>query len=172
MKQTLKTPGLVIILASMNPVMAQTDYRGAQDPIHWFSSSTSALLNRSSVALGKHRIDRGVRLAQRALAGKLNPADQFIAYHNLCLGHLATGRPEDVSQACARAFELAQRPYTIVKLRGTWRIYGSDTGEHGAQATPSPAQVMAGNILHRDTDTCLDQLNNIAPMLTDNRQPD
>jgi len=172
MKQTFKTIGLVIILTSMNTAMARAGERSDQDDIHWFSSSTSTLLNRSSVALGNNRIDRGVRFAYQALAGKLHPADEFIAYHNLCIGHLASGRAEDASQACAHAFELAQEPYAIIKVRGTLRLQGRNAKNSGRQEISSPAQVMVRNIQCQNTVVCLGLLPKGAPMLSDNEQPD
>jgi hypothetical protein len=122
MKQTLNRIGLVIILSLVNTSIAWADYGNGQNDIYWFSSSTSSLLNRSSVELAKKRINRGVRFAHQALVEKLNPMDELIAYHNLCVGYLASDRPVYASQFCARAFELAQGPYSIVKIRGVLRL--------------------------------------------------
>ena len=155
MKQTLNRIGLVIILTLMNTSIVWADFGNDQNDIYWFSSSTSSLLNRSSVELAKKRINRGIKFAHQALAKKLNPMDELIAYHNLCVGYLASDRPEYASQFCTRAFELAQGPYSIVIIRGALRLQGITTSNNAVQKTLSPMQMIVSNIQQQNAETHL-----------------
>ncbi len=172
MQQTLNSIGRVIILASLHVSMAWADNRTGQNDINWFSSGTSSLLNHSSVALGSKRINRGLRFAHQALAGKLNPVDEFIAYHNLCIGHLAADSLERASQPCAHAVDLAQGAYTIVRLRGTLRIQRANTENDTVQGISSPLQVMINHIRRQNTQARLSLLFKLAPMFSNNDRLD
>ncbi len=155
MKQTLNRIGLVLILTTANISVTQAQQSIIQGDISWFTSNTSSLLNRSSVELAKKRINRGVRFAHQALAEKLNPMDEFIAYHNLCVGYLASDRPVYANQFCARAFVLAQGPYSIVKIRGALRLQGITTGNNTMQKILSPVQVIVSNIQQQNAEAHL-----------------
>ena len=154
MKQTLNRIGLVIILTLMNTSIAQADYGSDQRDVFWFSSSTSSLLNRSSVELATKHVIRGVRFAYQALAKELNSTDELIAYHNLCIGYLASDRPEYASQFCARAFELAQGPYNVIKIRGALRLQEISV-DNNTQTTLSPLEVIVSNIQQQKLETRL-----------------
>ena len=155
MKQTLNRIGLILILTFANTSMAWADFGNDQNDIYWFSSNTSSLLNRSSVELATNHVNRGIKFAHQALAEKLNPMDELIAYHNLCIGHLASGRPGYANQFCARAFELAQGPYSIVKIRCALRLQGITTSNNAVQKTLSPAQVIVSNIQQQNAESHL-----------------
>lgn len=150
MKYILNRIGLVLILSLANASIVRADHGIEQGKISWFSSDTSSLLNRSSVELATKHINRGIRFAYQALSEKLNPRDQLIAYHNLCIGYLSSDRPEVATQFCARTLELARGPYSIVKIRGAFRIQGinerrSDVNKQ-AQISLTPTQVIVSNI--------------------------
>jgi len=145
MKQTLNRIGLVLIITLANVTIAQAQHGIVQGDIAWFTSSTSSMLNRSSVELASNHTNRGIQFAYRAMAEKLNPADELVAYHNLCIGYLASDRPEYAVDFCTRAKELAQGPYAIVKTRGAFRLHEVDVSD-GAQQTLSVMQVIVNNI--------------------------
>lgn len=155
MKQTANRIGLTIILALLNIGMAWADSRNAWNDIYWFSSSTSSLLNRSSVELAKNRITHGIRFAYQALAENLGPMDELIAYHNLCIGYLAADKPEDASRFCTRTFELARGPYSVVKIRGTLHLQEITTVNDTMQKTSSPVLVIVSNIQQQDAEVRL-----------------
>jgi len=155
MKQTLNRIGLILIITFANTSMAWADFGNDQNDVSWFTSSTSSLLNRSSVELASKHVNRGIKFAHQALAEKLNPMDELIAYHNLCVGYLASDRPEYASQFCARAFELAQGPYSIVKIRGALQLQGITTGNNAVQKTLSPTQMIVSNIQQQNAETHL-----------------
>ncbi|MCH9048998.1 MAG: hypothetical protein IH836_08700 [Proteobacteria bacterium] len=154
MKQILNRISLVLILTLANTSIAQADYGSDQRDVFWFSSSTSSLLNRSSVELATKHVGRGIQFAHQALAKELNPMDELIAYHNLCIGYLASDRPEYASQFCARAFELAQGPYSVIKIRGALRLQGLDKNDI-TQITLSPLEVIISNIQQQKSGTRL-----------------
>ena len=155
MKQTINRIGLVLILTLTNISVSQAQGSIVQGDITWFTSSTSSMLNRSSVELATNHVNRGIQFAYRAMAEKLNPMDEFIAYHNLCVGYLASDRPVYAHQFCARAFELAQGPYSIVKIRGALRLQGITTGNNTMQKILSPVQVIVSNIQQQNAEAHL-----------------
>ena len=160
MKQTLNRIGLVLILTLANISIAQAQHGIVQGDISWFTSSTSSLLNRSSVELATNHTNRGIQFAYQALAEKLNPMNELIAYHNLCIGYLASDRPEYATKFCVRAHELAQGPYKVVKIRGAFRLQSLD--ESGAiESKLSPLQVVTENIQQYSPDTRLSLLTKL-----------
>jgi hypothetical protein len=145
MKQTLNRTSIVLILALANINIVQAQHGIVQGDISWFTSNTSSLLNRSSVALATNHTNRGIQFAYRALVEKLKPMDELVAYHNLCIGYLASDRPEYAAEFCANAKELAQGPYSVVKTRGAFKLQGID-GNNTAQTKLSAMQVIVSNI--------------------------
>ncbi|MCZ6594173.1 MAG: hypothetical protein O6943_04565 [Bacteroidetes bacterium] len=154
MKYMLNRIGLVLILSLANSSIVCADHGIEQGDISWFTSDTSSLLNRSSVELATNHVNRGIRFAHQALTEKLIPRDQLIAYHNLCIGYLASDRTEYASQFCARAFELAQGPYSVIKIRGALRLQGLDKNDI-TQITLSPLEVIISNIQQQKSETRL-----------------
>jgi len=154
MKQTLNRIGLVLILTLTNISMAQAQHGVVEGDIFWFTSNTSSLLNRSSVELATNHANRGIQFAHQALAEKLNPADELIAYHNLCIGYLASDRLEYAAEFCTNAKELAQRPYSVVKIRGAFKLQSSDIDD-GSLTTLSALQMIVSNIQQQGSDTRL-----------------
>jgi len=145
MKQTINRIGMVLILTLTNNSVAQAQYGVVQGDIAWFTSSTSSMLNRSSVELATNHTSRGIQFAYRALAEDLSPVDELVAYHNLCIGYLASDRPEYAADFCSLTRELAQGSYNVVKIRGAFRIQDSDVNDEH-QATLSAMQVIVSNI--------------------------
>lgn len=130
------------------------DQRIEQGNIGWFSSPTSNLLNRSSVELATNHMIRGIRFAHQSLAGNLNPMDELIANHNLCMGYLALDRIDTSAQYCIRTFKLAQGPYSIEKIRGAYQLQESDViGDSKTSLTPT--LMVASNILQQNPQTRL-----------------
>ena len=134
--------------------MAQAQHGIVQGDISWFTSSTSSMLNRSSVELATNHVNRGIQFAYRALSEKLNPADELVAYHNLCIGYLASDRPDYASNFCTRSRELAQGPYIVVKIRGAFKLQSLDTNDD-YQTTFSALQLIVSNIQQQSSDTGL-----------------
>lgn len=135
--------GLVVTLVSTDIVLAADEEYQAD--IYWFTSSTSSLLNRSSIELASSHYYRGIRSAHQALDKGLSLMDQVIANHNLCIAYLVSDREALATQYCDRAYELAQRAYRIVKVRGAYRLQESDVIQE-QQKTLSPMQVITNNI--------------------------
>ena len=162
MKCILNRISLVLILTFANASIVRADHGIEQGKISWFSSDTSSLLNRSSVELATNHVNRGIRFAHQALTENLNPTNELIAYHNLCIGYLASDRPEIATQFCARTRELAQGPYSVVKIRGAYRIQGinerSSDINNQAQKTLTPTQVIVSNIQQHNPETRLSLL--------------
>ncbi len=154
MKQILNRIGLVLIITLVNVTIAQAQHGIVQGDIAWFTSSTSSMLNRSSVELASNHVNRGIQFAYRAMAEKLNPADELVAYHNLCIGYLASDRPDYAVEFCTLAKELAQGPYTVAKIRGAFHLHEIDVSD-GAQLTLSAMQVIVNNIQQQSSDTRL-----------------
>jgi len=154
MKQILNKIGLVLILILTNNSVAQAQHGVIQGDITWFTSDSSSMLNRSSVELATNHTSRGIQFAYRALAEDLNLVDELVAYHNLCIGYLASDRPEYASEFCALTRERAQGPYTVVKIRGAFRIQESNANNE-QQETLSAMQVIVSNIQQQYTDTRL-----------------
>ncbi len=157
MKQTINRIGLVLILTLMNISVSQAQHGVIQGDISWFTSNTSSMLNRSSLELATNHVNRGIQFAYRAMVEELNPADELVAYHNLCIGYLASDRPEYAIEFCNRAKKLAQRPYTVEKIRGAFYLQELDANE-GEQLTLSAMQVVVSNIQQQGFDTRLSLL--------------
>ncbi len=157
MKQTINRIGLVLILTLTNISVSQAQDSIVQGDITWFTSSTSSMLNRSSLELATNHVNRGIQFAYRAMTEKLNPADELVAYHNLCIGYLASDRHEYAVEFCTRAKELAQGPYIVAKIRGAFRLQEVDVND-GTQITLSAMQVVVGNIQQQGSDTRLSLL--------------
>jgi len=154
MKQTINRIGMVLILTLTNISVSQAQDSIVQGDITWFTSSTSSMLNRSSLELATNHVNRGIQFAYRALSEKLNPADELVAYHNLCIGYLASDRPDYAVDFCARTKELAQGPYIVVKIRGAFKLQSSDTNDE-YQTTFSALQLIVSNIQQQSSDTGL-----------------
>ncbi len=157
MKQTINRIGLVLILTLTNISVSQARDSIVQGDITWFTSSTSSMLNRSSVELATNHVNRGIQFAYRAMTEKLNPADELVAYHNLCIGYLASDRPEYAVEFCTRTKELAQGTYTVAKIRGAFYLQELDDND-GTQITLSAMQVIVSNIQQQGSDTRLSLL--------------
>jgi len=151
MKQTLNRIGLVLIITLANVTIAQAQHGIVQGDIAWFTSSTSSMLNRSSVELASNHTNRGIQFAYRAMAEKLNPADELVAYHNLCIGYLASDRSDYAGNFCTRARELAQGPYTVVKIRGAFKLQSLDMSDD-SQTRLSALQLIVSNIQQQSSD--------------------
>ncbi len=145
MKQILNQIVLVFVLAFTHSSIALAGQGYGERDISWFSSSTSSLLNRSSIALATKHTNRGIGFAQKALEETLNPMDQLIANHNLCIGYLASDNAGLATPYCARAFEVAQDPYQVVKIRGALQIKSVDVVIF-AEEKISPVEVIVRNI--------------------------
>jgi hypothetical protein len=154
MKQTINRIGLVIILTIANANMAQATHSTIQDDISWFTSSTSSLLNRSSMDLATKHLNRGIKIAHQAIENQLNPADRLIANHNLCIGYLAADKAALASQYCASAHDLAQGSYRVAKIRGAFRLQAIDI-KNSTDLTLTPSQVLVRNIQIQSTETRL-----------------
>lgn len=152
MKQTINRIGLAVILTLTNISVAQAQHGIVQGDIAWFTSNTSSMLNRSSVELASNHTNRGIQFAYRAMAEKLNPADELLAYHNLCIGYLASDRPEYAVEFCAQAKELAQESYAVAKIRGAYYLQELDVNDE-TQESLSALQVIVGNIQQQSSDT-------------------
>ena len=152
MKQTLNRIGLVLILTLANVTIAQAQHGITHGDISWFTSNTSSLLNRSSVELAKNHTNRGIQFANQALAEKLNPADELLAYHNLCIGYLASDRPEYAVEFCTNAKQLAQGPYYVVKIRGAYKLQILAMN-NDPRTTLSALQMVVSNIQQQNPDT-------------------
>ena len=154
MKQTINRIGLVLLLTLSYANVALADHGIEQRDIAWFSSNTSHLLNRSSVELAKNHVNRGIRFAYKALEKKLDPMDELIANHNLCMAYLALDKSDISTQYCVRAFKLAQGPYKVVKIRGAFQLQDNNVN-NDKQTTLSPTQFVVSNILLQDSQTGL-----------------
>lgn len=154
MKLKIKTIGLIIILTVANANMVQATHSITQDDISWFSSSTSSLLNRSSIELAKKHLSRGIKIAHRAMEKQLAPMDRLIANHNLCIGYLAADKAVLASQYCACARDLAQGPFSVAKIRGAFLLQAIDV-KNSTDLSLTPLQVLVGNIHAQKTETRL-----------------
>ena len=137
--------------------MANAQHGIIQGDISWFTSNTSSLLNRSSVELATNHTKRGIQFAHQALSKKLSLADELVAYHNLCIGYLASEKPEYAAVYCSHAKELAQTPYNVVKIRGTFKLQSLERNDV-SQATLSALQIIVSNINQLYLDTRLSSL--------------
>ncbi|TNF97859.1 MAG: hypothetical protein EP297_09580 [Gammaproteobacteria bacterium] len=146
MKLATKQTGVIFIFMLLNMSTVQADYRENLPGISWFSSSTSSLLNRSSIELAAKHIRRGIRFAQKALQQELNLMDQLIANHNLCIGYLASDKEETADPYCFRVFELAQKPFLSIRwVRGAYRLSEIEEMSH-LQTSVSPVHIVISNI--------------------------
>lgn len=84
----------------------------------WLTSKTQSALNRSTIALARGHLKRGIHFAAVALDGEMEEPDRLIAYHNLCIGHLALGREDRSPHYCDVAFSLAQEGLVVKSIRG------------------------------------------------------
>ena len=92
----------------------------------WLSSKTQSALNHSTNALARGHLKRGIHYAAVALSGEMNdPGDRFIAYHNLCIGHLALRTEDKASYYCDVAFSLAQEGFVVKSIRGAHLVVKS-----------------------------------------------
>jgi len=159
MKQILNNISIAIILTLAQYNIALAEQGQSQDELSWFTSATSSLLNRSSIELSKKHASRGIRYANQALDKKLSSGDKLIAYHNLCIGYLASDYPTYANQYCALAFELAlsQGPHKAVRIRGAYKLQ-KNVINTTMQTTLSPIQIITNNILQQNTKTYLAQL--------------
>jgi len=152
MKQTLNRIGLVLILTITNISVAHAQHGNVQGNISWFTSNTSSLLNRSSVELATNHANRGIQFAYRAIAENLSPTDELVAYHNLCIGYLASDRPKYAIEFCDRTRELAQGSYAVTKIRGAFYLQEIDVNDM-AEKRLSAMQVIISNIQQQNPDT-------------------
>ena len=154
MKPTLNTIWTVIMLVMMNNGVAQEINNTDHNETIWFSTSTSALLNRSSTELATQHINRGIRLARQAMQEELNDSDQLIANHNLCVGYLSAGETDTAKPYCTRAAEIAKQPLNIIKVRGAYFL--SEKMIPGTtQKINSLYQVVLSNIENQDSNSPL-----------------
>jgi|GEM_PF-870253 len=155
MKLILKAICSLTLLVTMNITMAEeiagpaNGHTGNNTPV-WFSTSTSALLNRSSTALATNHISRGIRLAHQALHNELLLSDQLIANHNLCVGFLNMGETEVANPYCMRATEYAQLPFDIIHTRGAYFLSEKLNENHTAVRGDSLFQLVLSNIEHQN----------------------
>jgi len=154
MKQTLNTIGLVFILTLVNVTAAQAQNSIVQGDISWFTSNTSSMLNRSSLELASNHVNRGIQFAYRAMVEELNPADELVAYHNLCIGYLASDKPDYAAEFCDRTKELARGSYVVMKIRGAFYLQEIDVND-GSEKRLSAMQVLISNIQQQYSDTRL-----------------
>jgi len=154
MKQTLNTIGLVFILTLVNVTAAQAQNSIVQGDISWFTSNTSSMLNRSSLELASNHVNRGIQFAYRAMVEELNPADELVAYNNLCIGYLASDKPDYAADFCDRTKELAQGSYVVMKIRGAFYLQEIDVND-GSEKRLSAMQVLISNIQQQSSDTGL-----------------
>lgn len=159
MKQAINRMTLIILLSLSFSNGALAGHGVDNREIAWFSSSTSPLLNRSSVELAKNHLNRGILLAHKALEKELDPMDELIANHNLCIAYLALGKPDISTQYCVRTFKLAQGPYKVVKVRGAYQLQGENI-TNDKQTTLSPTEFVVSNILLQDSQTGVTLLMN------------
>lgn len=141
--KTIIRASLVVMLTLTNVGIAQADQAIKQGEQIWFTSSTSGLLNRSSVELATEHYERSIRFANKALEKNLFPADALVANHNLCIAYLASDKAESATPYCAKAIEFAQEPYAIVKVRGAYRLQEESVA---IDTTVSPLQIVVSNI--------------------------
>lgn len=154
MKQIIKRIGLALFLALSTSNVVLADQRIEQGNIGWFTSPTSNLLNRSSLELATNHVIRGIRFAHESLEGDLNPMDELIANHNLCMGYLALDKVDISAQYCIRTFKLAQGAFSIEKIRGAYRLQESDVIVD-SKTTLTPMLMVARNILQQNPQTRL-----------------
>jgi hypothetical protein len=150
MKKTIKQISLGIIMTLSCSNIAMADQGLEQRNITWFSSTTSGLLDRSSVELATNHVMRGIHYAYSALQHKLSPTDELIANHNLCIGYLTLNDLALSTQYCVRAFKLAQEPYRVVKIRGSFRLQENNVDDD-VRTTLTATQMVVTNILQRNS---------------------
>ena len=150
MKHLLKQFGIVFILLSINTGMALANDGYIQPETIWFSTDTSGLLNRSSMALAGNHVNRGIRFAHKATQKLLSPTDKLIASHNLCVGYLSNDKTELATPYCARTVELSQGTFNITRTRGAYRLSTIDVNNE-PQTTPSLLQVVLNNIQQQNS---------------------
>ncbi|MDB4303341.1 hypothetical protein N9934_00935 [Desulfosarcina sp.] len=155
MKLILKAISSLTLLVTMNIAMAEeisgsdNHHTGNNAPV-WFSTTTSALLNRSSSALATNHICRGIRLAHQALQNELLLSDQLIANHNLCVGFLRMGETEMANPYCMRATEYAQLPFNIIRTRGAYFLSEKLDENYTTLRGDSLFQLVLSNIEHQN----------------------
>lgn len=150
MKILLKAIFLFTILVTMNNSLAK-EVRTGIDASVWFSTTTSALVNRSSTALATNHINRGIRLAYQALQNELILSDQLIANHNLCVGFLSMGETGMANPYCMRATEYAQLPFTIINTRGAYFL-SEETKRNNTRGIDSLFHLVLSNIKRQNPD--------------------
>ena len=116
--RTLKALMLILLNISASNAMAEVN---SNTRIMWFSSDTSSLLNRSSYELATKHIQRGIRLAEKALETELSPEDEFIAYYNLCMAYTLSSASLSSNVYCQH-INPNQTYYFITTARGVLRI--------------------------------------------------
>ena len=167
MKLILKAICSLTLLVTMNIAMAEetsgpdSNRNGNNAPV-WFSTTTSALLNRSSTALATNHISRGIRLAHQALHNELLLSDQLIANHNLCVGFLSTGETDVANPYCVRATEYAQLPFNIIHTRGAYFLSEKLNENNTALRVDSLFQLVLSNIEHQNVNLQLSLVINYA----------
>jgi len=150
MKLILNTIWTVVFLVMMNNAMALEIHETDNHDVLWFSTTTNALLNRSSTALATQHISRGLRLAHQAMQQELVLSDQLIANHNLCVGYLSTGEAETAKSYCALTKELALQAFNIRKVRGAYFLTEKVTLSD-SQISASLFHVVLNNIECQDS---------------------
>jgi len=155
MKYLLKQFGIACILLITEVAIAADDL--TQKQTIWFSSDTSTTLNPSSMALAGNHVNRGIRFAHKAIKQTLNEADQLIANHNLCIGHLSNNKRAIATPYCDRTFDLSRGIFRLSKVRGAYRLSGENIDD-SSQATISLLQVLVSNIYQHNARIQLSQL--------------
>ena len=112
--------GLTITLVLLvSQAAANSDYV-------WLSSEQSYIVNRSTVALAKGRLDRAVYYARVALHDEHRASDQLIAHHNLCVAYLNLNIGNRAQPHCDAALSLATSRLKVTYRRGAYYIVADE----------------------------------------------
>jgi hypothetical protein len=154
MKQILKQVSIVLILIAMGPSMVMAGYADDQPDVVWFSTSTSGLVNRSSMEMASNHTNRSIRFALKALEKGLSLPDELIANHNLCIAYLVTDKAELATKYCARTFKIAQGSLSVLKIRGAYHLSEEDNPKE-SRSTSSLIQLLVSNVLQHHSQLML-----------------
>lgn len=150
MKPALNRSVWILVIALLYSGIARG---GVDGHVYWFSSTTSNLLNRSSVELASDHVERGIYFAHKALEKNLSQADSLIANHNLCIGYLFLDNASKATHFCARAFFLTLGTYQVVNKHGVLFLDASANGN--VEPALTPLQVLVSNMQRQSPDESL-----------------
>ena len=85
---------------------------------------------------------------------QLTRIDRLITNHTLCIGYLAAKNATLAADYCARAHDLAQGPYRVVRIRGANFLHTTE-GKNGTDQSLTPSQVLVRNIHIQNAETRL-----------------